>query len=96
MMSPVCVGGIVSLGQAEVRDPDDAIGIQRQVRRLDVAMITREWAYASPSAAAVDPDDASGVSRPVRLGRQSTCRREEVEEKARREAVRLRSRGVGS
>ena len=39
MMSPVCVRRVaVGLGQAEVGDPDAALGVEQQVRRLDVAV----------------------------------------------------------
>ena len=50
----VAAGGqavVVGLGQAEVGDPDDALGVQQQVRRLDVA---------------VDDPPGVGVGQPLR------------------------------
>ena len=52
-MSPVRVGPSLpfDLGQAEVGDPDLAVGVEQEVRRLDVAVQdTLPWAWARASA----------------------------------------------
>ena len=70
-MSPVWVSGVaVGLGQAEVGDPDAALGVEQQVRRLDVAVDDPLAVGIGQGLGHLDADlgHAAVVVVPARLG----------------------------
>ena len=59
----LCQAVVVGLGQSEVGDPDDAVGVEKEVRRLDVAVHHAPGVGVSQPERRLEPDpgDAPGV-----------------------------------